>query len=414
MSAVAGLLSLGGAASNDLVGEFQETILVRNARGFNVGTTLVGLMSRLESEPAENSEFSWFERDPVRRQIYADGADATAPTAQNEADTIIVQETSTTGTAVDAWQHLAVGHVLRNDRTGEYVQVTATPTSGTVSVLRAIDTAVSATLATYTINDNDPWVIVTLGQAEGANPTQASYEGPSALTNYIQTFNSTVELTNAFKGNKLRSDAAGPLDDRRITALEKIAYDIELAYFFGVKKVTGTTGVRTYYTGGVKNAVDTNVSANALDAGGTAGIPMKDFRDWLRAPMTSGSDVKLALCGPTAYSAFSDYANQAVNGFRITQAESVFGMNITTVQTPFGLLDLAMHPLFTQTPSLQDWMFVLDLAHIKQKIMEPLFLEPNIQTPGQDSYKEQYRAKLGLKLKFANAFGYAANLQQII
>jgi hypothetical protein len=56
-------------------------------------------------------------------------------------------------------------------------------------------------------------------------------------------------------------------------------------------------------------------------------------------------------------------------------------------------------------------MFVIDLAMLKQKTMEPLFLEPNIQTPGQDSYKEQYRAKLGLKLKFANAFGYAASLR---
>jgi hypothetical protein len=45
--------------------------------------------------------------------------------------------------------------------------------------------------------------------------------------------------------------------------------------------------------------------------------------------------------------------------------------------------------------------------------MEPLFLEPNIQTPGQDSYKEQFRAKLGLKLRFANAFGYAQSLQKI-
>jgi hypothetical protein len=49
-----------------------------------------------------------------------------------------------------------------------------------------------------------------------------------------------------------------------------------------------------------------------------------------------------------------------------------------------------------------------------QKVYEKLFLEPNIQTPGTDSYKEQYRAKLGLKLKFANAFGVAHNLSKII
>jgi hypothetical protein len=50
---------------------------------------------------------------------------------------------------------------------------------------------------------------------------------------------------------------------------------------------------------------------------------------------------------------------------------------------------------------------------IVQKVMEPLFLEPNIQTPGEDSYKEQFRAKYGLKLKFPQAFGYAADLKTI-
>ena len=56
---------------------------------------------------------------------------------------------------------------------------------------------------------------------------------------------------------------------------------------------------------------------------------------------------------------------------------------------------------------------MVDLQLIKQKVMEPLFLEPNIQLPGQDSYQEQFRAKLGLKLKFPAAFGYAYNLQKI-
>ena len=88
-------------------------------------------------------------------------------------------------------------------------------------------------------------------------------------------------------------------------------------------------------------------------------------------------------------------------------------MNITVINTPIGELDLAFHPALKEIPSFTDWMFVADLAHIMQKTQEPLFLEPNIQTPGQDSYKEQFRAKLGLKLRFAEAFGYAYGLQKI-
>lgn len=415
MSAVAGLLSSTNAsasldAKGDLVGEYQESILVRNAKGMNAGSTLFGLMSKLRAEPAENTEFNWFERDPVRREILANGADTTAPATSGEADTIVFQETAAGG---DAWPYLAQGHILRNDSTGEYVKVTATPTTNTVSVLRAINTSDAGVIATYTIADEDVFVIVTLGKDEGALPTRASYEEPDVLTNYVQTYNSVVELTNAFKANKLRSDAAGPLKARRIQALEKIAKDIETSFLLGVKKrLTGSNGYE-YYTGGIKDAVDAAAPDNALDGNGASGVAIADVNDWLQGFMTVGSDAKLALCGPKAYSVFSSFANSATNGFRIMNQETVFGMNITVVNTPFGELDLAFHPLLKEISTLTDWLFVVDLAHVMQKTMEPLFLEPNIQTPGQDSYKEQFRAKLGLKLRFAEAFGYAYDLAKI-
>lgn len=415
MSAVAGLLSSSNASESldekgDLVGEYQDTILVRNSKGMNAGSTLFGLMSKLKAEASENTEFNWFERDPVRRELIADGADATEPTASGEADTIEFQETTAGG---DAWPYLAQGHILRNATTGEYVKVAATPTSNTVSVLRAINTDDAGVLATYDIEDNDVFTIITLGKDEGALPTRASYEEPDVLTNFIQTFNSTVELTNAFKTNKLRSDLAGPLKARRVQALEKIAKDIEGSFLLGVKKrLAGTNGYE-YYTGGIKDAIDRSVPGNALAGGGSGGVPLADVNDWLQTFMTVGSDAKLALCGPKAYSVFSSFANQAANGFRIMNQENVFGMSITVVNTPFGELDLAFHPLLKEIPTYATWMFVVDLAHVMQKTQEPLFLEPNIQTPGQDSYKEQFRAKLGLKLRFAEAFGYVQDLELI-
>lgn len=413
MSAIAGLLSSANAnqaldTKADLVGEYQDTILVRNSKGMNAGSTLFGLMAKLKAEPAENTEFNWFERDPVRREIVSNGND-TAPGTSSASDVLVFQESAAGGSA---WQYLAEGHILRNSRTGEYVKVSVTPTSNSVTVLRAIHTA--AGLAGLTIADNDVWAILTLGKNEGADPTRASYEEPDILTNFVQTFNSTVELTNAFKANKLRSDAAGPLKARRIHAMEKIAKDIEGAFLMGCKKrISGSNGYQ-YYTGGVKDAVDRAVPQNSLNGGGAGGVNLSVVKDWMQSFMTVGSDAKLALCGPKAYSVASTFANEASNGFRIMNQETVFGMNITVINTPFGELDLAFHPLLKEIPSFADWMFVVDLAHVMQKTMEPLFLEPNIQTPGQDSYKEQFRAKLGLKLRFAEAFGYAYGLQSIV
>lgn len=401
MSLIAGLLTLQTAQTNDLVGEFQEAILVRNSKGMNSGSTLFGLMSRLKAEPADNVEYNWWERDPVKRNIYSTAAFLST-------DTVLTFDDGAT-TPASVYQILATGQILKNDRTSELVRVTVDPTSASVTVARA-----QAGTTAAAINDNDLWTIITLAKDEGANATRASYEEPSLNTNYIQTFNSSVYLTNAFKNSVLRTDLEGPLRDRRIQALEKIANDVELAFLFGKRDRQNGTNGYIYSTGGIQDVVDrSGLTSNALNGLGGTGVTLAVFKTWLQSFMVYGSDAKLAFCGPQAYSVISDYANAGANGFRIMNQATVFGLNITEILTPFGVLGLAFHPLLKNAAAYNDWMVVVDLAHIVQKTYEPLFLEPNIQTPGQDSYQEQYRAKLGMKVKFPQAHGYAYNLSLI-
>jgi hypothetical protein len=412
MAAVSGLLTLSGAQTNDLVGEFQESIFVRNTKGMNVGTTLFGLMARLANENADNIEFNWWERDPVKKQIYVNnGGGYTA------GDTSIVVDDGS-GNAI--WQVIAAGHILFVERTGEYLRVTADPSSATLTVARAYKDSgqtwtggIGAGTAAALV-DNDVLTIVTLAKEEGTSAIRAAYEEPSLYTNYIQTFGSTVNLTNAFKGSVLRTDIDGPLKDRRIQALEKVGRDIEFAYLLGPRnRVAGSTGY-IYTTGGIYPALmAAGLTDNIKDGGGASGVTLEAFNTWLASFMTYGSDAKLAFCGPQAFAAVSNFCSSATNGYRIMQNENVFGMNITTIMTPYGELSLTFHPLFKEATSLNDWMVAVDLAHLVQKVFEPLFLEPNIQDNGSDTYKEQYRGKLGLKLKFPNAFGVAHNLRKI-
>jgi len=414
MPAVSGLLSLGsqiaggtGYNSDEWVSEFQDTILVRNSRGLNAGTSLFGLMSKLKNEPSETLEFKWFERDPVTRTVYADGAALVGATS------IVVDDGQSSPGPIGGI--VQVGTILRSS-SGELIRVTAFTNNAadtTLTVERGFGSSTAVALT-----DNEALVVVTLGQGEGASPVSAVYEAPTTLTNYIQTFNSAVNITNAFKASKLRTDIEGPLRERRVQALERIARDIELAYFFG-RKAFSTSSIngsgRAYYTGGIVASVDAIGASpeQKLNGQGGTGVSLATFNSWLSSFLTLGSDAKLAFCGPKAYSAISNYANSGSNGFRITSQETVFGMNITTINTPFGELSLAMHPLFKEIGTYNDWMVVVDLALIVQKVMEPLFLEPNIQTPGSDAYQEQFRAKYGLKLKFAQAFAYAYGLQKI-
>lgn len=416
MPAVSGLLSLGGqiglANQDEWVSEFQDTILVRNARGLNAGTTLFGLMAKLKNEPAETVEYKWFERDPVTREVFIENT-GTAYTSGSVS--IDLDDGAASGAAVAGI--VQPGAILRTS-SGELIRVTAvsnTASKTTATVARGFGgTTASAT----GLANGDTLVVVTLAKDEGSTPIQPVYETPSTMVNYIQTFNSAVHITNAFKGSKLRTDIEGPLRERRIQALERIARDIELAYFFGRKATNGYesgTNGRVWYTGGIVAAVDAigGTVAQKLNGNAGSGVALASLNDWLASFLTLGSDAKLALAGPKAYAAISNFANSATNGFRITGQETVFGMNISAINTPFGELSLAMHPLFKEIGTYNDWMVVVDLGLIVQKVMEPLFLEPNIQTPGSDSYMEQFRAKYGLKMKFSEAFGYAYGLQKI-
>lgn len=401
MGAIKGLLSTEAAATNELVGEFQETIFVRNSRGHNVGTSLFGLMSRLDNEAAENLEYNWFERDPIKKTIYSDSVTSTTATS--------VQFRETSGGANGGGNaYLVDGTVLMCDSTGEFVRVTTAPNDTTTActVVRGMGGTPVAFVT------NSVWTIVTVGKTEGADPTKARYENPSTITNYIQTYNSVAELTNAFKGSVLRTDIDGPLTDRRIVALEQISRDIEFSYFLGQRANLSTgTGV-TNYTGGILDSLTRYGSSSQILAG-TGVTAITTFNNWLQSFMSYGSEAKLAFAGPQAFSAISYYANSQSNGYRIMQNETVFGMNINVINTPFGELNLTQHPLFREAAGLNGWMFVVDLPMVTQKVFEKLFLEPNVQTPGSDSYKEQFRAKLGLKLKFPQAFGVAKNVTSI-
>lgn len=398
-SNVAGFLGRAQATTDDDEGEWQSFVLRRNGKGMNSGSTLFGLMSRLAQENADSVTYNWWEKDPVRRIFYSTAA-------RTDSDTTISFDDNASSPQTDIWVFLTAGAVMLNERTGERIRIAATPTTTTVTITRAIQGTAAAA-----VNDNDLWLLVTHAQASGSAPVRSAFAQPTSYSNYIQTFNKTASLDNAYKAGVLRTDLDGPMMEQKLDALEQIANDIELAFFLGIKELSGTT----YYTGGLKASVDAaSLTANALNGNGTAGVNLSDFNAWMQTILQHGSDTKLFFGGPLSYAAISTYAISAAGGYRMTDnSETVFGMNIETIKTPFGQISLASHPLFQSIIMLQDYAFVIDLQLLKQKVLEPLFFQEYEPTNGADAWQGQFRAKLGLKQKDPQAFGYAYDLSKI-
>ena len=410
MSNISSFLSTVNAATNDLVGEFQEAVLARHAKGFNSGAILMGLCAKLKNEPADSPVFNWWERDPSTRTFYATSA-VTGTTG-----TTIVFGASASDTVTAVYNMINLGDILFNDRTSESVYVTADASSNSVVVTRG-----NAGSTPVAINAGDRFTIVTRAATEGAIAARAQYQQPGINTNYIQSFNQTLEMSRLFKAAVTRIDSDGPLREARIQALERISNDIELAYLLGSPSVVASGQGNIYQTGGIKAVVDAYIaaggdSANALNGSpnGTAGVSLAAVNAWFYSVLTRGSDAKLMLAGSKAYAAISQFANSNTGGYRTGVSDRVFGMNIQEILTPNGSVGLVSHPLLTEQPAFNDWAFIVDLQHVIQKVYRPLDIERNIQLPGQQTYREQFYASLGLRTKFPAAHGYATGLSKIL
>lgn len=417
MSNVAGYLSRATADSSDDVGEWQVGVLRRNAKGMNTGSTLFALMSRLRNENADSQTYNWWEKDPTRRVFYL-AASVVAGTTQFQFDNTVAATPTYDNGSLDqsVYALLKAGAILESTATGERITVVAAGTSYATGVTVSRGTVGYSGVATTAASHSqyEPFVLITLAKPNGSNPVDSAFTQPSKYLNYCQTFNSTASVDNAYVNGILRTDLDGPWYEQKVDALERIANDIELAYFFGVAAISGST----YTTGGIRNAIDTaSLASNALDGtSATKTVTLDAFDNWVQSFMTQGSDTKLAFCGPNAYSAISKFANTAAGGYRIMQGESdsIFGLNLTTIQTPFGRVDLASHPLFKNIPSYNGTMMVVDLELICQKTFEKLFFQEYEPTNGSDTRQGQFRAKLGIKQKFPAAFGYANNISRIV
>lgn len=413
MSAISGLLTSSNANPVDLVGEWMSGILVRQGKSANFGAVLLGMFSRLKVEVALNGTYNYWERDPARSNFWSAAGTATSTTA-----TQLVFDDGA-GNAVVAL--LCAGTILKNGTTGEFIKVAADPTTNLITTLVTVVRNCNGDGITGSaIAENEIWSKITVGALEGSGPRRASYETPTNLFNYIETFKSTAYLSNYYSAGQIRTDMEGPKKQNVAYALEEIANNIEKAILFG-QRIAGSASTEQF-TGGITWATDTaivadsSLSATKLNGNGASGVTIASVRAWFNSFMVNGSDAKLLVCGPLAYAAFSDYANSASAGFRISNDEDSkrFGLNITEMRTPFGTISLCMHPLMKNDVNFQDYALAIDLGLLRLKQMEKLHFEEFPPGFGVDAYQGQFRAKLGLMQQFAGAGGYAYGLRTIV
>lgn len=403
----------GTGAANDFVAgqrplNWREGILLLYPNGM---APLTGLTSVMKSKSCDDPEFNWWEKSlSAQRAIL--GANITT--------------TATAITLGSGGKSLSVGAIVYAEHTGEVMRVTAIGSDTSITVVRDYNGGgTTGTAITYNASGTNPYLVV-IGTAfeEGSSAPDGMNFDPTKMTNYLQIFRNTLEMTNtAIKTNLRTGDA---IREAKRECLEYHSIQMEKAFFLGKKKETTLSGKPIRMTGGILEWITTNASGNVATA--EAPMTLANLEEHLRKAFAYGSSEKMAFLGNKAMLKVQQCIRLSTNAqYVIEQGQKEFGMNVSRLLTPFGTLILKTHPLFNQISGgtsldgtgtyvgMESWMYILDMDKLQYRYLKDrdTKYEAKYETPGQDSVKSGYISECGLEIGHASAHYILKNINTV-
>ena len=327
-----GLLSSASAPQNLNALSFAQAI----TRLMPNGTApLFGLTSLLKDETASNIEHGYFSKTMIFPSVTSAAGD-------------LVGATTLT---VNAYTDIVPGDLLLNERTGEVILVTATPTATTLTVQRAVGTVAAAA-----INAAD--VMRTVGNAfeEGSVRPSAVAIIAARYVNNTQIFRNSWAVTKTAAAIP-QIAGSGYVSESKQDCAALHAMAIEKALFFG-QKFMGTRNGQPFHTmEGIVARVNAAASGNITTLGATTNwTQFEAALDKTLATVTDpkGGNIRTMFVGGTARRVIHNIA-RLNSTYQITTNETAWGLQIDTIRTPRGTFEMIEHPLFNAYGAASTW-----------------------------------------------------------
>lgn len=302
----------------------------------------------------------------------------------------------TTALVVDNAGIFAPNDQLVAEATGEIMFVSAVDTgSNTITVKRSMG---SVAAASGSVADNADLTNIGNAAGEGADSPESRAVGQTPFENWLQTFRKAVELSGRMtRIETLTEDERGHQRKRKF---QELMYDIEHAIVHGAmsNNTTDANGKRVTTMGGLRESVLTNVT----NIGGT--MSKAAWNTFCVSVFSYGSNQKVLFGGPTLVQAITDLYDDKV---RYVQANSKVGLNVLSVVTPFGELQVVNHRGLAGAfagDGLAVDIGELSIRHSKDGLPT---LKPDTEVKGKDGKRDEFFAELTLE------FGSELNHAQI-
>ena len=383
---------------------------------------LTALTSLMKSNKVSDPHFHWWTKGlPTQRAsitgVYTDAGLSNAYTSGGNAGDTLFIKMSASDVAMFRTGHQVLLRDASNyavDVVGKVTGVVAAGANSYVSVVLLEDDDNSTT---NDLSDADTILIIGNINPQGGTRPEAINQAPTEHDNYTQIFRNSLDLSRTLMETKLRTEDAY-LEAKR-DCLELHGIEMEKAFIWGIKSSgTGVNGKPEYTTGGLLEFIKSNgvVEDFSLDTDSKyAGQTWLQAGDqWLDEHFEEvfryGSDEKLAFCGSGALLGINRLA-KSVGSIQLAVREAAFGIKVVEWVTPFGVIMLKRHPLFSYEPTNRNSMVIFEPADIVYNYITDTTFMPDTTYQkgggsGKDGKEEEFLTEAGLEFHHPEKCAY--------
>lgn len=390
---------------------WRETMLYLYPNG---SVTLTAMMSMMRSESTDDPQFHWWTKSLPGQYaeptgVYTDIL-STAYDGTSAADTGSVLYLKLASDQ-DARQ-FRTGHVLRmvnqsDGSDGCNASVLQRVQNGSSSYLQ-VRLLSADTDGAFGAATNKAVLIVGTTHPEGdLTPESISYD-PVKLFNYTQIHRTTYDITRTARKTRMRT--GDPFKELRRENLEIHGIEIEKSYLWGVpaewqganNKPERSSAGLTWF---IENSAPDNVFNYATDPAYAGTSWLNGGKDWLNERLEQifryGSEERVVFAGSGAVLGINQLAEE-FGTINMQVRQAAWGIRVEEWVTPFGVIYLKRHPLFSYLPATRNMMIAFEPQNLRERYIDQTQLYKDDKKDGgfvrYDATKEEYLTETGLEM----------------
>lgn len=267
------------------------------------------------------------------------------------------------------------------------------------------------------LSDCDNLLVIGNINPEGGEMPNAIALDPTKHYNYTQIFRSPLSITRTARLTRLRT--GDDYQKAKRECLEMHSIELELAYIWGVKtEFIGDNGKPERTTAGIIPWIKDNAASNVDDYTLNTDYSSQGWttggETWLKAMFEQifryGAGEKLALVGSGALLGIDALASGAGHSIQNLQpGGKTYGLAITKWITPFGVINMLTHPLFSFDVTTRNMMLILEPKELEYKyVTDTTFYGESSDKKHPEGYGqgridgtiEEYLTECGLEFGF--------------